>query len=62
MARSARLGQHSYCFNKNYLVLPQALELNTRIQQQNAAPVGFPAFVREGFNVKVPTSLRTVSR
>lgn len=31
----------------------QALELNTRIQQQNAAPVGFPAFVREGFNVKV---------
>lgn len=31
----------------------RALELNTRIQQQNAAPVGFPAFVREGFNVKV---------
>lgn len=32
----------------------QALELNQRIQQQNAVPIGFPAFVREGFNVKVP--------
>lgn len=31
----------------------RALELNNRIQQQNAAPMDFPSFIRQGFNVKI---------
>ena len=34
------------------------MELNRRIQQQNAAPLDFPAFVREGFNVKASYCIR----
>ena len=36
------------------LVLPkQALENNRRIQAQNNAPPDFPAFVRNGFDIKI---------
>jgi hypothetical protein len=32
---------------------PQVLTLNKRIQKQNNAPLDFPSFVREGFDIKV---------
>jgi hypothetical protein len=32
---------------------PQVLALNKRIQAQNRAPLDFPNFVRNGFDVKV---------
>jgi len=31
----------------------QSLEINKRIQRQNNAPVDFPAFVRDGFDIKI---------
>ncbi len=31
----------------------QALENNRRIQAQNNVPAGFPAFVRQGYDIKV---------
>ena len=31
----------------------QSLEINKRIQRQNNAPVDFPSFVRDGFDIKI---------
>lgn len=34
-------------------VLPQVFALNGRVQAQNRAPIDFPAFIRQGFDITV---------